>query len=74
MAELDAEMATKDATIEQLMAVQSHTAAEKATLIAERSAAVDAASVKATALGASLLSPVITLVAQSRTSRIGSRP
>jgi hypothetical protein len=52
MAELDAEMATKDATIEQLMAVQSHTAAEKATLIAERSAAVDAASVKATALGA----------------------
>ena len=52
VAQLDAEMHTKDATIEQLMAVQSRTAAEKATLISERAAAVDAASVKATALGA----------------------
>ncbi len=51
IAELDAELRTKDATIEQLMAVQSHTASEKAALISERAAAVDAASAKANALG-----------------------
>ncbi len=52
IAELDAELRAKDATIEQLMAVQSHTASEKAVLIAERAAAVDAASSKSNALGA----------------------
>ncbi len=52
IAQLDAELRTKDATIEQLMAVQSHTASEKAALILERAAAVDAASAKANALGA----------------------
>jgi hypothetical protein len=51
IAELDAELRAKDATIEQLMAVQSHTASEKAALISERAAAVDAASAKANALG-----------------------
>ena len=52
IAQLDAELRTKDATIEQLMAVQLHTASEKAALILERAAAVDAASAKANALGA----------------------
>jgi hypothetical protein len=52
IAGLDAELRAKDATIEQLMAVQSHTASEKAVLIAERAAAVDAASEKSNALGA----------------------
>ncbi len=52
IAELDAELRAKDATIEQLMAVQSHAASEKAVLIAERAAAVDAASAKSNALGA----------------------
>ena len=51
IAELDVELRAKDATIEQLMAVQSHTASEKAVLISERAAAVDAASAKANALG-----------------------
>jgi hypothetical protein len=51
VAELDVELRAKDATIEQLMAVQSHTASEKAVLISERAAAVDAASAKACALG-----------------------
>ncbi len=52
IAQLDAELRTKDATIEQLMAVQSHTASEKAVLIAERAAAVDAAGAKSNAIGA----------------------
>jgi hypothetical protein len=54
IAELDAELRVKDATIEQLMAVQSHTANEKAALYSERTAAVDAASAKDCALVATL--------------------